>query len=175
MAAEPFRIDPSAKWPLLLGAAAVATTVWALVAWTRLQRADAAQADHADSVAREVADAEKLISLRSSLGVQATTGEPQQDFIPFLEAAASKAGIARETLSINMDNPRPATGRSDLIEQETRLDLKEVSSQGLSQMLSAAEREVSGLQVREIVMSPLGDGKGWSARVMLVVRRPAGQ
>jgi len=74
-----------------------------------------------------------------------------------------------------MDNPHPAADRPNLIEQETRLTLKEVSSQGLTEMLSSAEREFPGLKVREIVMSPLGEGKGWSARVMLSVRRASGQ
>jgi hypothetical protein len=60
-------------------------------------------------------------------------------------------------------------GRPGLLEQETNVELNQVSVPALVQFLAAAEKQFRALEVREITMNPLPDNQAWSVQVLLVL------
>lgn len=150
--------------------------VAALVSGMRLHEMDRRVGAQARELPRLTAAATELAALRAQSGPAARVEAPENlELIPFLETAVTRAGIAKEMMSLNTDAPRPVAGRPDLIEQETRLDLKSVSAPGLLQFLGSAEKGCPALQIREIALTPLAEERVWTARMRFVIVRAAGK
>lgn len=169
MANEPTK--PRVRSRGLVAAAVIAllATACAVVAWQRFDGVLASVERREEGLPQATRLANRLVALRTEFGDSPAGKTPgRTDLIPYLESAAARAGIVKESVSINVEPPRAVAGRPDLQEQETAVDLKSVSPQALVLFLAAAEKDWPALTVREIVLSPTGKGD-WTANVRLSV------
>lgn len=174
MAPERPRASRAVVGLAVAAAVALAATVWAIVAWQRAAGVeDALALDRADlPVAEQLA--RRLATLQAELGTDAASpAQPDaadaKALIPVLEKAAAAARISRESLGINTENPRTIAGRTDVREQETEVDLKAVTPQAAVTFLVGVQKEMPGIEIREIILSQNTGEAGWTARVRLVL------
>ncbi len=163
-----------AVWGFL--AAAALMTALASASWARLRRASGELRERERQMAAILDRCRGLASLQAELGEVALRrgNAGRQDLIPFLESAAARAGIPKEGITINARDAEAAPGRPGLWRAETRVDVEPTSMRSLVQFLVAAEEQFPTLEVREVVARPLGEGQGWSARLLISVARREG-
>jgi len=161
----------------LLVIVALASSAWSVLAWYRVERAEEAVAELERRTPLLVQRAQELVDLRAEVGTQAGRIEKSNtaDLIPFLESAAVRAGIRKEALSISADAPKPMPGRPDLVQIQTRMDIKAVDAKGLIQFLASVESNYPAIETREIVLSRFGGDRGWSANVVLSLTAEASE
>jgi hypothetical protein len=164
-----------AVWGFLAAAAAL-TTMVASASWVRLGRASGELRERERQMAAVLEHCRVLTSLQAELGEAALSrgSAGRQDLIPFLESAAARAGIPKEGITINTGDAEAVPSRPGVSRAETRVDVEPTSMGSLVQFLVAAEEQFPTLEVREVVARPLGEGRGWSARLLISVARREG-
>jgi hypothetical protein len=172
METERWHLPAGATRLLVLAALAATASLWAAVAKASF---DAARADvlrRQEDMPRVREEAERILTLRAELGTGAAPAQnsPGAQLIPFLERAAEQAHIPKEAeLRIDPRSPKPIVGRPGLFEQETNVELKQVSIRALVQFLAAAQKQFGALEIREMVLDLLPGEQAWSAQVLLMV------
>jgi len=177
MGNERWQLPAGATRLFVLVALAATASLWAAVTKARFDGGRADVLRRETDIPRLRQEAERILTLRAELGPEATAAEaapgdgqaPAAALVPFLERAAVDARIPKEAVRIYPRTPKPMAGRPGLLEQETNVELNQVSVRALVQFLAAAEKQFRALEVREIKMNPLPNNQAWSVQVLLVL------